>query len=249
MIEEDTGQVVERARSAGVGPIITIGINIESTTRAIAAAESYPGVFASAGIHPNDTAEVTADDIDRLAGLAASERVVAVGETGLDFYRDASPHEAQKNAFREQVRLAKSLGKALIVHDREAHDDALDLLADERAGDTTVVMHCFSGDESVLSECLARGYYISFAGPVTFKNAERTREVASRVPVSRLLAETDSPFLSPEPFRGRPNLPERVTLVARALAGVWRMDPEEMGLILEENAGRAFGLGLGGAAR
>jgi TatD DNase family protein len=168
--------------------------------------------------------------------------VVAVGETGLDYYRNRSPGEKQAWAMREHARLARRLGKALIIHDRQAHRDALDLLADEDAGEPPVIMHCFSGDEEVLAECVKRGYYISFAGPLTFKKSDETRRLAALAPEDRLLVETDSPFLSPEPFRGKPNFPERVRLVAQTMAGARSIPLEEMERILAENTSRAFGV-------
>jgi TatD DNase family protein len=245
LIEEDTGKVVASAQAAGVSPIITIGINIPSSLEAIKAAEAYEGVYAGIGIHPNDTTEAALSDIDRLEELArSSDRVVAIGETGLDYYRDRSPADVQKQAFREQVRLAGRLSKPVIVHDREAHEDALALLAEEADSDVTVIMHCFSGDRPVLDECLRRGYYFSFAGPVTFKNSQKTREMAAMVPSDRLLSETDSPFLSPEPFRGKPNLPERVRHVAVALAAAQGKPLEEMEAILAANTARVFGIKL-----
>jgi TatD DNase family protein len=246
LIEQDTAQVVSEAASAGVSPIVTIGITIDSSARAVAAASLFEGVYASVGIHPNDTATVTQGDFERLEEIAASSsRVVAIGETGLDYYRDRSPAEKQVWAMREHIKLARRLGKALIIHDRQAHREALDLLAEEGAGEPPVIMHCFSGDEGVLAECVKRGYYISFAGPLTFKKSGETRRLAALAPADRLLVETDSPFLSPEPFRGRPNFPERVRLVAETLATVRSVPLEEMERILTENTAGAFGLSRG----
>ncbi|MHB8897059.1 MAG: TatD family hydrolase [Candidatus Geothermincolia bacterium] len=243
MIEQDTGAVVASAREAGVHPIITIGITISSSLEAIDAASKYDGVYASAGIHPNDTAEVSPADFERLEEIASSsERVVAIGETGLDYYRERASAEAQKSAFRAQVGIARRLGKPLIVHDREAHDDALALLAEEARGEVPVIMHCFSGGRDVLDECLRRGYYFSFAGPITFKKSDAAREMARLVPGDRLLCETDSPFLSPEPFRGKPNVPARVVHVASTLAAARGVSFEEMEAALAENTARAFGI-------
>ena len=247
LIELEPGVAVRRARDAGVSPVITIGITLDSSREAVRIAESIPGVFAAVGIHPNDSAGAGPDAFEELAAVAASsDRVVAIGETGLDYYRDRAPAGGQLAAFRYHATLARSLGKALIVHDRQAHDDALELLSSEmRGADVPVVMHCFSGDASVLEECARRGYYISFAGPVTFKKADAARDAAARTPLDRLLAETDSPFLSPEPFRGKPNLPERARFVADELARLHGKEPAEMDLILTANAEAAFGLTRG----
>jgi TatD DNase family protein len=246
LIEQDTARVVSEAASAGVSPIVTIGITLESSARAVEAASRFDSVYAAVGIHPNDTAEVTDRDFERLEEIAlSSEKVVAVGETGLDYYRDNSPTDKQAWAMREHIRLARRLGRALIIHDRQAHREVLDLLAEEGAGDPPVIMHCFSGDERVLAECVSRGYYISFAGPLTFRKSGETRRLAALAPADRLLVETDSPFLSPEPFRGRPNFPERVRLVAEILATVRSVTIEEMERILNENTAAVFGLSPG----
>jgi TatD DNase family protein len=242
LIEENEGIVVEQALKAGVAPIITIGIDVPSSIAAISSAHRHDCVYATVGIHPNDCAGALGEDFDRLEELALDGRVVAIGETGLDYYRDRSPAEAQKAAFRAQAGIAKRLGKALVVHDREAHADALELLASQVSGEVPVVMHCFSGGRDELDECVRRGYYFSFAGPVTFKNSQRTREMAALVPAGRLLCETDSPFLSPEPFRGRANFPERVRLVAEALAAARGLALEELEALLADNTARAFGV-------
>lgn len=243
LIEKETGKVVRAAEGAGVSPIITIGINLASSIEAVRHSESFDSIYAAVGIHPNDTGDATAKDFDRLEEIAMSgDKVVAIGETGLDYYRDRSPAERQKEAFRAQVRLARRLGRALIVHDRQAHDDTLEILKDEKADETRVVMHCFSGGSDMLAEVLRRGYFVSFAGPITFKKSQAARKVASQVPPDRLLAETDAPFLSPEPFRGKPNLPERARLVANELARIRGVTADEMADLLTANTETAFGI-------
>lgn len=245
LIEEDMASVLAQAREAGVSPIITIGITIPSSMDALIAAVENDVVYATVGIHPNDTEAMVADDMDRLEEIAAShEKVVAIGETGLDYYRERASASVQKEVFKGHARLAKKLAKPLIVHDREAHSDALELLAGEIGGEVPVIMHCFSGDRTVLDECVRRGYYISFAGPVTFKKADRAREMASLVPADRLLCETDSPFLSPEPYRGKPNVPARVVHVAQALADARGVPADEMAEALAANTAAAFGIPL-----
>jgi TatD DNase family protein len=245
LIEQETGKVVRAAEGAGVSPIITIGINLASSVEAVRHSETFDSVYAAVGIHPNDTNDLTTGDIDRLEEIASSGgKVVAIGETGLDYYRDRSPAVRQKEAFRAQVRLARRLGLALIVHDRQAHDDTLDILKEEKADETRVVMHCFSGDADMLAEVSRRGYFVSFAGPVTFKKSQAVRKVAALVPPDRLLAETDSPFLSPEPYRGKPNIPERVRLVANELARIRGVTSDEMADLLTANTEKAFAISI-----
>lgn len=241
LMEAPAGQVMREAAAAGVGPVLTIGITLESSRLAVEAAE-HPGVYASVGIHPNDTAGATGETFEALEALARSSgRVVAVGETGLDYYRRRSPADKQAWALREHMRLAARLDLPLIIHDREAHADVLSILSEAPAG-LRVVMHCFSGDEGVLRECLSRGYQVSFAGPLTFKKNDEARRLASLVPPAMLLAETDAPFLSPEPFRGKPNTPARVRLVAETLARVHALSLEEMEETLVANTERVFGI-------
>lgn len=243
LLDIEPRQAVARAYAAGVSPVITVGITLESSRVAASFASSLERVYASVGIHPNDTGASGADDMEGLFDIARSNpRVVAIGETGLDYYRDRTPAGVQKESFVRHIELACRLRKALVVHDREAHGDVLDILAGEVSDDIPVIMHCFSGNDEVLRECVERGYYISFAGPVTFRNAEPARRAAAGVPLDRLLAETDSPFLSPEPFRGKPNLPERVRMVAEELARVRSLDIGAMELALARNTARAFGL-------
>ncbi len=240
LIDEDARNVVERAREHDVSPIITVGIDLSSSRLAAKHAETIAGVFASVGIHPNSTQDLKPDTFDLLKEIISGKKnVVAIGETGLDYYRKAAQKESQEKSFRAHIRLAKELSKTLIIHDRDAHLDVLRTLDEERP-EFPVVMHCFSGDEDFLSQCLRRGFYISFAGPLTFPNAQRTREIASCVPLKSVLVETDAPFLSPHPFRGKKNLPERARLVAEALSSIHRVDPTEMSAILRENTGAAF---------
>lgn len=242
MLEEPVERAVARARDAGVSAVITIGIDLESSRRAIEMAKAVPGVYAAVGIHPNDATGWSPAAMEELARLAADDTVVAIGESGLDYYREGSPVLLQAESFRAHIRLAQSLGKALIVHDREAHADTLDILKVEGTGESPIILHCFSADEQVLARCISAGYFISFAGPVTFKNAGETRRLAALVPTVRLLAETDSPFLSPDPFRGKPNVPERVRLVADALARARGVEPAELDESLRRNAASAFGI-------
>jgi TatD DNase family protein len=233
-------RAVAEARAAGVGQVVTIGIDLPSSRQAIALAGAQPGVYATVGLHPHE-ARLLDDAFEReLEMLAARPRVVAIGECGLDFYRDLSPRQAQRRAFSAQIDLARRAGLPLVVHVREAGDEAMAQLAAE-AADLVVVMHCFSLPEYV-DECNARGYYASFAGNVTYKNAAALREAARRVRDDRLLVETDAPFLAPVPRRGNSNVPAWVAHTAALLAQVRGVTPSELAALTTTNARRAFGL-------
>jgi TatD DNase family protein len=198
-------------------------------------------VVGAVALHPTRTAAVTDDDLAEIERLAAHPRVVAVGETGLDYYWDYSPPDAQQRAFRWHIGLAKRLGKPLMIHDREAHADILRILAQE-GPPATVVFHCFSGDAAMARECVDAGYVLSFAGPVTFKNAPALREAAALVPDGQLLVETDAPFLTPHPHRGRANEPFCLPWTVRALAAVRGVTDERLASCARRNAERVFRL-------
>jgi len=240
---DDVGGAIVDARAAGLAAIVTIGIDVPTSRQAIALAATYPEVYATVAVHPHD-AEVWSEAVaSELEELASRPEVVAVGECGLDYYRDLSPREAQRRAFSAQIELARRARLPLVVHVREAGDEALDMLERE-AADLTVVMHCFSLSERV-EECNARGYYMSFAGNVTYKNAADLREAAAHVREDRLLVETDAPYLTPVPFRGTPNAPCMVALTASALAEVRGCSAEHLAKVTTENATRVFGLSPG----
>jgi TatD DNase family protein len=225
--------------------VVTIGIDVPTSQWAAAAAERHPDVWAAAAIHPNEAGLGQVDaaalaEIERLAGLP---QVRAVGETGLDHFRTEGDdgHRAQEESFRAHIAIAKQTGKALVIHDREAHDDVLRVLREEGAPVTTII-HAFSGDAEFARRCADAGYLMSFAGNVTFKNAGVLREAAAVVPAELLLVETDAPFLTPMPFRGRPNGPHLVPLTMRALAEVRGEAVDEMCAVVAANGRRAFGL-------
>jgi TatD DNase family protein len=230
--------LVARARAAGVGRIVSVGSGLDSCRETLAIAAREQGVFAALGIHPHQAADDDAGRLEELRDLLGHERAVAVGETGLDFYRDYAPHDRQRELFERQLTLAAELGKAVVVHTRAASDETA--LALERF-EGTVVLHCFSAPE-LLPVALERGYYVSFAGNVTYPSAEELREAARQVPPDRLLAETDSPYLSPQPRRGRPNEPANVVHTAAALAEARGEDAEELAARLDANATAAFSL-------
>jgi TatD DNase family protein len=239
MCEADEGELVAAAREAGVRRILTVGIDEGSNRAAIEAAEAHPEVFAAVGRHPNGATgfdEVAAAEIEE---LAAHSSVRAIGETGLDYYRDRAPRADQRVAFEAQVEIARRRSLPLVIHMRESTDDTFALLA-ERAGDVTVILHCFSAPERV-EEAADRGWYCSFAGNVTYPRAEALREAASRVPDELLLVETDSPFLAPQSQRGKPNQPANVVATAGTLAESRALEYRELEEIVEANAARAFG--------
>ena len=232
-------ELVARALAAGVDRIVSVGSGLESCRETLAIAGRHDGVFAALGIHPHQAAEPDATRLDELRELLTDERAVAIGETGLDFYRDYAPHDRQRELFERQLELAAELGKTVVVHTRAASDATAAALK-EFAG--TVVLHCFSAPE-LLPVALERGYYLSFAGNVTYPKADELRQAARAVPGERLLAETDSPYLAPQPRRGRPNEPANVVHTVAALAEARGDDPSELATRLDANASAAFGLG------
>jgi TatD DNase family protein len=235
---EPVDDLVTRAREAGVERIVSVGTGLESCRETLAIARRHEGVFAALGIHPHQAGDADAAAVDELRELLADPNAVAVGETGLDHYRDYAPRDRQLELFERQLELARELGKTVVIHTREASDETAAALADFSG---PVVLHCFSAPELV-PVALERGYYVSFAGNVTYPKAEELREAARVLPRERLLAETDSPYLSPQPRRGRPNEPANVVHTVAALAAA-RDEPEgEFAKQLDANAAAAFGL-------
>ncbi|MGO9784613.1 MAG: TatD family hydrolase [Streptosporangiaceae bacterium] len=253
-------EVLAAAQEAGIERVITVGVDLESSRWSARCAAEYDRVFAAVAIHPNDTAAAagatgpggpdagaaagdmaSADavlaEIETLAGLP---RVRAVGETGLDYYRDNSDPELQREWFRAHIGIAKRTGKALMIHDRDAHEDVLRILAEQGAPDK-VVFHCFSGDEQMAKRCADQGYVMSFAGNLTFASAQNLRDAAAVAPADLLLVETDAPFLTPVPFRGKPNSPALAAYTARRLAEVRNMDLAELCAQIMATGERTFG--------
>ena len=240
LMDGEPDAAVAAARDAGVEGLVCVGIDPESSRRSRELADSLQGVFATAGVHPHTASEFDAAAGSAIEELAQDARVVAIGETGLDHYRMLSPAEDQERAFRAHCGLSRETGKPLVVHTRDAWDDVLRILEDEHA--ERVVLHCFSGDASIAREASARGYFCSFAGNATYpKNAELLQS-ASEVTSDLLLVETDSPFLAPQPLRGRDNVPANVRYVVEALAEARAEDPAEMAERVTINAKRAFRL-------
>jgi len=235
---EDTDEAIRRASEAGVSRILTVGTNVDDCRRALALAERHEGVFAILGIHPHDAGTATADDLGALRELLAHPKVVAVGETGLDWFRDYAPEDAQRRLFAAELELAAELGKPVVIHTRAADDDTLAALA-EHAG--TVVLHCFSAPH-MLPTALERGWYVSFAGNLTYKNATDLRVAASQVPLDRLLVETDCPYLAPQPVRGKRNEPAYVVHTLAALAKATSSEEAALRPAIDRNADECFGL-------
>jgi TatD DNase family protein len=240
-IDGDLDDYLERASRAGVLRLVTIGTDVESSRIAVGLAESHDEVWASVGVHPHDADNFTGDDADMIEEMARRRRVVAVGEVGLDFYRNYSGPEAQEKTFRAQIDIAKRVGKPMVMHIREAFSEVLALLK-EVGPPEKLVFHCFSGDREDAIEAVRLGGYVSFAGNVSYKNAGPLREAAKVVPLDRLLVETDSPYLAPVPYRGKPNEPSYLPSVGAALAAALGKPVEEVADATGANAERLFGL-------
>jgi TatD DNase family protein len=239
LCEPPDAELVAAATAAGVTRILTVGIDGASCRAALAAAEAFPQVYAAIGRHPNAAKGFDGADLAELRALAAHERCLAIGETGLDFYREGAPREDQQRAFAAQIALARETGKPLVIHTRAAEQPTLDQLAAEADG-VSVVMHCFSMPER-LQECVARGYAISFAGNVTYNGAAELAEAAAVVPEDRLLVETDAPYLSPQAVRRRRNQPAFVAHTLAFVAERRGVPVAELDAVVERNAARVFG--------
>ncbi|CUA81027.1 TatD family hydrolase [Anoxybacillus suryakundensis] len=239
---EDVEQVIERARAEGVSHIVVVGFDRPTIQRAIELAERYSFIYAAVGWHPVDAIHMTDEDLTMIEHLASHPKVVALGEMGLDYYWDQSPKEVQKEVFRKQIRLAKKVKLPIIIHNRDATADIVHILREENAEEVGGVMHCFSGSIEVARQCIDMNFYISFGGPVTFKNAKKPKEVAKEIPLHRLLIETDCPYLTPHPFRGKRNEPSYVKYVAEAIAELKGLSFEEVAQKTSDNAKRLFGI-------
>ncbi len=232
---------LDRAREADVTTMITVGTDVASSTQAVATAAAHQGVFAAVGIHPNEASEATPEALQAIGALAREPQVVAIGETGLDHYRDHTTPAEQEASFRAHIDLAVEHDLALVIHCREAWEACLQVLEDHGAPER-VVMHCYSGDAEVTRRCAEAGWFLSYAGNVTFKNAEELRVSAALTPLDLLLTETDSPYLTPHPHRGEPNDPSYLPLTLRTLAQVQQRSEEEVAEAVYGNAQRVFAL-------
>ncbi|MBM7866363.1 YchF/TatD family DNA exonuclease [Heliobacterium gestii] len=238
---DDREALLRQAQAAGVERIVNVGYDIPSSERSVQLAEDYPFIYAAVGIHPHDAEGVDEDDYRSLERMAAHPKVVAIGEIGLDYYRDLSPRDCQREVFVNQLALARRLDKPVIIHDRDAHGDIMAIL-DQEARGLSGVLHCFSGSWEMARFCLDLGFYISLAGPVTYTNARGLLDIARQVPRDRLLVETDSPYLSPHPLRGTRNHSGNVALVAKKVAELRGDDPDELAEQLLHNGCALFRL-------
>lgn len=238
--QKDLPEIVGRMAKAGVTGVINVGYDLASSRRAVEQAHSWPVIHAAVGVHPHDAASLNEEVAATIRGLANDSRVVAIGETGLDYYRNLSPRDCQKKTFYWHLNLARELRLPVIIHDREAHQDTLRILKKVKPSPAGGVLHCFSGSWELARDCLALGFHISFAGPVTYKNAHKLREVAKRVPLERLLVETDAPFLTPEPYRGQRNQPGYVERIVATIANIRGLEEEEVRAATAANARRLF---------
>ncbi len=245
----DRAAVVARAKAAGVAIIVTVGIDLASSRRAVALAAEDESILASVGVHPHDASTLTGETLGELRRLSEQPRVVAVGETGLDYYRDRSPRDVQRRAFQAQLAWAARLGKPVIIHDRDAHDDVLGILSEwARALSGGVlsgrlgVLHTFSGDLAMAERALSLGFYVGISGPVTYENARQLPRIVQALPLERIVVETDCPFLPPHPHRGKRNEPSYVRLVAERVAEIKGISFDELSAATTANARWLFQL-------
>lgn len=238
----ETEAVIERARAAGVETIIAVGGagDMSSNSEAVALAEQFANVFSTVGMHPHDAKDVGADELETLRRLARHPKVVAIGETGLDYYYNHSPRDVQRSVFGKFIHMAVETQLPIVVHERDAAEEAVELLRSEGGDNLRGVIHCFTGDYAAARNYLDRGFYLSFTGIVTFKNAGALREVVRRVPLERIFVETDSPYLTPVPYRGKRNEPAYARLVAETIAQVKNLSLEEVAYTTTANVQKLF---------
>lgn len=238
----DRDEVIGQCTEAGVDLILNAGSNIKTSISSIALAGKYEFIYAAVGVHPHDASDMDRETAGALAALAENKKVRAIGEIGLDYHYDLSPRDVQKSRFIEQIDLARQLKLPVIVHDRESHGDVMDIFRKTNIKEVGGVLHSFSGSVEMAFECLKMGLYISISGPVTFSNAKKTVEVVKEIPLDMLLIETDSPYLTPVPFRGKRNYPGYVRLVAEKVAEIKGISFEEVAQKTRSNGKRLFGI-------
>ncbi|MFO1441938.1 TatD family hydrolase [Bacillus sp. Bva_UNVM-123] len=240
--QEDLQEVIDRALVEGISRIVVVGFDRPTIKKAMELAEQFEFIYASVGWHPVDAIDMKDEDIVWIEELAGHPKVVALGEMGLDYYWDKSPKDIQKQVFRRQIQLAKKVKLPIIIHNRDATADIVEILREEGANEVGGIMHCFSGSPEIAKECVEMNFYISLGGPVTFKNARKPKEVAAAIPLDKLLIETDCPYLAPHPYRGKRNEPSYVKLVAEQIAEIKQISIEEVASVTTENAKKLFGI-------
>lgn len=239
LIKRGAGEVVREAKEKGVIKMVTIGIDLLSSKIALEFASRFVGVYAAIGFHPHESEFLDEQKLKELEKIAKDSKVVAIGETGLDYYWKHSPLACQVEVFKKQINLARKLNLPLIVHEREAHQDTLKILAEEAKG-LKVLLHCFSGDLNIAWICVKRGYHLGIGGVVTFNNAKGLRAVVEEIPLENLVLETDSPYLAPHPFRGKPNEPKYIPLIAEKVAEIKEIRLKEVAEITSNTAQEFF---------
>ncbi|NHM33480.1 TatD family hydrolase [Neobacillus terrae] len=240
--KEDLEEVIARAQEMGVSEMTVVGFDRPTIKKAMELAEKYEFIYACVGWHPVDAIDMTEEDLKWIEELTSHPKVVAIGEMGLDYHWDKSPKDIQKEVFRKQIRLAKKVKLPIVIHNREATADIVEILKEEGAEEVGGIMHCFSGSVETAKECVEMNFYISLGGPVTFKNAKKPKEVADEVPLEKLLIETDCPYLAPHPYRGKRNEPGYVRLVAEQIADIKGISLEEVANVTTRNAREIFGI-------
>ncbi|QED45873.1 TatD family hydrolase [Cytobacillus dafuensis] len=239
---DDVREVIDRALGEGVSRIVVVGFDRPTIEKAMELVEQYDFIYASVGWHPVDAIDMTDADLKWIEELSQHPKVVALGEMGLDYYWDKSPKDIQKQVFRKQIQLAKKVKLPIIIHNRDATADIVEILKEEGAEEVGGIMHCFSGSPEIAKECVEMNFYISLGGPVTFKNARKPKEVAEVIPLEKLLIETDCPYLAPHPYRGKRNEPSYVKLVAEQIAEIKGVTLEEVAEATTSNAKKLFGI-------
>ncbi|AUN12910.1 TatD family hydrolase [Paraclostridium sordellii] len=241
--DEDREELINSLKAKGVDLVLNPGACIETSKSSVELANKYDFIYAAVGVHPHDVGEMTEDDIETLRKLALeNEKVKAIGEIGLDYYYDNSPREIQKKWFKRQIELANELKLPIIIHDRDAHGDTFEIIKNTKSPEIGCVLHCYSGNVELAKEYVKMGCYISIPGTVTFKNNKKTREVAKEIPLEYLLIETDSPYMAPEPHRGKRNDPSLVQFVADKIAQEKGISYEQVCEATKENATRFFNI-------
>lgn len=240
---DDLDTVIQRAGDSGVNTIITVGCDLDSSWASIDLARRYPNIYATVGVHPHYSAEINSESLRQFEHLAGHEKVVAIGEIGLDYYRNRCPHDVQQQAFRQQIQLARRCKLPIVVHDRDAHADVMEILNEEDAAQIGGVLHCFSGDLAMAQQCIELGFYLSFTGTITYPKNDEIREVIRQIPIERILVETDCPYLAPQQWRGKRNEPAYVVKTAETIAEIKGLSLTDIARITSLNAQRLFGVG------